>query len=222
MGVYYYDVRDGYINKYLVEVNKEYLKKIRKEIIDNCSIIEFKKYKTVKEPDFLRDEHIMNYKSEKVRKISYNDFFSEDEDEYLVSYNYYNFSVLVGIIDDLLNDNTSSIGLLDSNSLLKSNVDNDVIKSDYDLKEQIKELVDKGLYNEIDELVQSKMADIVLKNQERVMLEKKYLIFIKQAVNLYFRDKIALKDLENINFFFKDIDFENNVSDNLVKVLKKD
>lgn len=221
MELYYYDIRDKYVKKYEVEINKENLKTLRKNIIDDCSIINYEEYKTTKEPD-LFDEHIRNYRSKKIGKITYNDFLSQDEDEYLVSYNYYNFSVLVSIIDSLLNDNTSIISILNDPDLLTKSIDDEKIKSDIKLKEEIKILIDKGLYDEIDILVQNKIADEILKNQERLILEKKYLNLIKQSINLYFREKISLKELENIKYFFKDIDTKNNTSSNLVKILKKD
>lgn len=79
MSNYYYNLKEDSIVRYIVSIDYEYLKELRKQIIDNCSIIEHKHYKTTKQPKYFSDEHIRNYHSEELGIKSYNDVYSQDE-----------------------------------------------------------------------------------------------------------------------------------------------
>lgn len=219
--MYYYLIEDKYINQYLVTIDIETLKKLRKEIIDNCSTIKHINRKTTIEPNYYCDEHIKNYKSKELGMRSYNDFYSQDEMEYLVDYDYYEFSILVNIIDELIKGNTKIIDELNNPNLLNMQ-DNQKNLDDIDLKIQIKALIDKGLYDKIDELVQNKTADLILKKQENHILEKNYLIKINQCIKLELFNQITIDDFNIIKEFFIDSDVKKNISTNLVKLLKRD
>ena len=110
--MYYYKIDNDDIIKYDVKLDEEKLKLLRLEIIDSCSHIIHKHYYTTDTSisfDYLR---VRNYKERFHRTIEYNDFYSSDEDEYEVEYDYYEFDELVNYIDLLLYGDVSSIDLI--------------------------------------------------------------------------------------------------------------
>jgi len=216
---YYYSLDDNFVVRYRVSINTEYLKDLRKQIIDNCSVIKHKNYKTTKQPKYSSDEHIRNYHSQELGMKIYNDIYSQDEMEYLVDYDEYKFSRLVSIIDDLLQYKTWIISILYDSDLLLDN--DEIVKTTLQLKEEIRILVDKGLYDEIDNLIQNHVEYLMLKTNENTILEKKYLKKIKGAINLFIEDKITLEEVEKVRCFFNQLDTAHNASNNLVRKLKK-
>ena len=110
--MYYYKTDNEYVIKYDVKIDEERLKLLRLEIIENCSHIIHKHYYTTDRSisyDYLR---VRNYRERFHRTIEYNDFYSSDEDEYEIEYDYYEFDELVSYIDLLLCGDTSSIDLI--------------------------------------------------------------------------------------------------------------
>lgn len=219
---YYYCQKKEFINKYQIDIDEKVLKELRKEIIEKCSKITHRNYKTTNEPNYLHDEHIRNYKSKELGMISFNDFFSPDQMEYLVDYDYYEFSILVTVIDDLLKGNTNVIDDLKNPEFLNKYENNKENLKDTNLKEEINKLIEKGLYEEIDELIQTKTADLILKKQEKFVLEKYYVTKINEYIKLTLHDQITTKKLLEIKDFFSSYEPKQNVSNNLVKLLKKD
>jgi len=107
--MYYFRKEEHFIVKYSVMIDEEKLKKLRWEIIDKCSLIIHKCYKTTHRPNEFDYAHIRNYKEKLVGVIEYNDFYSMPEDQYLVEYDYYEHSSLVSLIDKLLEGNINVI-----------------------------------------------------------------------------------------------------------------
>lgn len=106
-------------------------------------------------------------------------------------------------------------------NLLNKNAYGESIKNNLILKEEIKILVDKGLYDEIEQLIQNKVEILTLTTNKKNILERQYLKKIKGAINLFIEDKITLEEVEKVRCFFNQLDTANNASNNLVRKLKK-
>ena len=65
----YFRKEDHFIVKYQVMIDEEKLKKLRWEIIDKCSLITHKCYKTTHRPNEFDYAHIRNYKEKLVGVI---------------------------------------------------------------------------------------------------------------------------------------------------------
>lgn len=170
--MYYFRKEEHFIVKYSVMIDEEKLKKLRWEVIDKCSLIIHKCYKTTHRPNEFDYAHIRNYKEKKVGVIEYNDFYSMPEDQYLVEYDYYEHSPLVSLIDCLLEGKISVIE--DIEKLQESNIQTQIQKEELDLVKQQNEIInnlnsvevsDRAKYIEILNLSQKKLNDFQKKKE---------------------------------------------------------
>lgn len=216
---YYYDVKNDFINKYVVLLDIETLKKLREEIIEKCSYITHQKHETTNLTYYYK-EQVKNFKYKKLGMISHNDFFSQEEMNYLVEYDFYEYSKLVEIIDNLLNGNTSVIDILINPNFEKLKNNKNTNLDATELKNEINKLIVAGEYEKIDTLVKEKQGELDVKNQLILKLEKVYLSKIKECVKLKLFDQIEIETFNNIKEFFEATNIKNNVSSGLKKVLK--
>jgi len=215
--IYYYDIDDEFINKYTVDIDSEKLKKLRYDIINNCSIILHKKYETIEEPNYFDIDHYRNYHSKKLGLISTNDFHEPDKMNYLVEYDYYKHSKLVELIDRLLNGDTQVIDKLEDTNFLNSR---SIYMDEQGLQNKINELITNGKYDEIKTLVDEELENAQIRYNEILALENKYFLEIKECIFLELYDQIELEVFNNMRKFFSESNNSKNVSSGLVKVLK--
>lgn len=221
--MYYYKKEGINIIKYQIRLNEEILKKLKTEIILNCSTITHHHYKTTNTPNYFDWEHIQNYKQKKVGVIEYNDFYSQPEDEYLVDYDYLEHPPLVGYIDDLLKGNTSVIEkiekmkdeILDKERIILVEQQTIIQKLSNTNNKNKQQLID--LLNESQKkLLEYYKEKELNKNQVPV---SKYKNKILDCILMEEVEKIPLKNvLEVVNFLYE----SNNktIENNLNKVLK--
>jgi len=107
--MYYYKIKGENVVKLEVELDKENIKTIRNEIIENCSDIKHESYVTIKPINPNDFKCIKNYSKKVIGKINYNDFKSTTKDEYLVEYDKYYYPEVISFIDGLLSGNASMI-----------------------------------------------------------------------------------------------------------------
>ena len=220
--MYYYKKENDEIVKYQIILDEESLKRLRSEIIEKCSLITHKYYKTTNTPNEFDYEHIRNYKEKKVGVIEYNDFYCTTEDEYLVDYYYYEHPKLVNQIEELLSGKTKII-----NELKNPNIEC-VNQEELILKEQQKIIKKLNNCKNI-----SKQIELLTKNQEKLLEYKKQKELNKNQVPVdsYYKkvlDCITMKKVnsismnlvnEYINFFISVS--SNNIDENVNKVLEK-
>ena len=174
--MYYYKMEKDLINKYKIIIDKEELNKLRWEVIDNCSNIIHKSYRTTKTPIYDK-EHFRNYKKKKDGVFQYID--GPDEYAYLVEYDYLEHSILVKYIDDLLNDNYETINKI-------KNYNKNFKDNSKDLKKEAEDLANEislCTINNIDIDLQSyidKLKELNKKINEQENIKKKY-----KTENLY-------------------------------------
>jgi len=203
--MYYYKVKDNLVYKYSIVLDIKQLHDLKNEIIDKCSFISHKCFKTTKPL-----EKSINYRNYKKTKIGikafemslHPDICYPDEDEYLVEYDYYDFPMLVHYIVDLLSGNTSAIEKIIN---YKDEINNSDFEEKKILEEQDKLI--KELSEEISEDI-SKKLELIANNHKRIMAYKKdrelnknqvpASSYIKKVLNCINMKEVGLMPLKSI------------------------
>lgn len=221
--MYYYKEENEYIIKYDVKLDEKKLKELKLEIIEKCSYIIHKHYNTTKTPNYFDFEHIRNYKEKFLRWIEYNDFYSSDEEEYEVEYDYYEHDDLVKYIDLLLHGDTSSIDLIMNLNDKKYNKEKSILKKQ-------RKIINK-LYNDNDNDIKSELDELISIQKELEEYKKEQELNKNQISSLDYKDKVIecitlneiarllIEDVNKYQIFF-DIDKDNVKSKSLRKILK--
>lgn len=168
--MYYYKVKNNLVYKYNIVLDIKQLHDLKNEIIDKCSFISHKCFKTTNPVE--KCVNYRNYKKTKIGVKTYDnppDTYNHhpDEDEYLVEYDYYDFPMLVHYIVDLLSGNTSAIEKIIN---YKEDVNGFNLEEKRVLEEQDKLI--KELSTETSEDI-SKKLELIANNHKRIMAYKK-------------------------------------------------
>ena len=215
MDGYYYVIEGKNINKYLVKFNVDELKKLRKEIIDNCSNIVHVGYRVVDEFDDFDTEHIRRYVSYRLGGMTYKNFYYGGSAGAYVEYDYYEYSKLVLILDNLLNGNMSCLDdLFNFTSIYGLKLE--------ELKTRIEStrLVDDEENEKLGALLDSYVFDIKKDKSNLEKIEKIYVDKVKESINLNLVDSISVEMFDCVRGFFEDSSINKNVSSGLKRVLK--
>ena len=222
MVMYYFRIKDGYVIQYSVQIDIDRLKKLRTDIIENCSTIQHMHYKTIRRPNQYDTEHIRNYRQNFVRVIQYNDICTPDDIEYDVEYDQLIHHEMVSYIDLLIKGNTCVINKID-----------DVQDASYDkemllLEEQeklIKDLNSCGhkevqsivllLNQNLEKLAQCSKEKELNKNQSPITFYKKQVL---ECIHLKEVSKLSLNYILEVQEFLNEY-HENTAEDKLNKVL---
>ena len=212
---FYYVIEDKNINKYLVNFDVDRLKELRREIIDNCSNIVHVAYRTVEELDDFDNEHIRRYGSYRLGGMNYRNFYYGASIGAYVEYDYYEYSKLVEILDNLLKGNMNCLDELFNFSSI------------YGLKlEELKSKIESTKLVDVDEnekiaaLLDSYVFDIRKDKSELEKLEKIYVDKVRESINLNLIDSISIEMFECVREFFGDSSVNKNISSGLKRVLK--
>ena len=101
-------VRDPYIEKNKVELKKERLEELKREIILNCSEKKHYKYKTTTIYRKCYDERTINYTSKKIG-IKEGRGYDPDLEEYLVEYDELVYPIEAILIERILDDDNEAL-----------------------------------------------------------------------------------------------------------------
>lgn len=226
--MYYFRKEKDVIVKYKTILDVEKLKKLRCEIIDKCSLIIHKCYKTTHRPNEYDYDHIRNYKEKKIGVIEYNDFYSMPEDQYLVEYDYYKHTSLVTLIDILLEGNINVIDEIIK--LQDSNMKSEILKEELELLNEQNEIINNLNNAEINNrdkqiellnLSQKKLQDFKKKkdlNKNQVS-EIIYCSQILECITLEKIDTININKVLLVKQFFS-YSTEKNYDIDVNKILK--
>lgn len=221
--MYYFKRQNKDIIKYKVNLDEENLKKLRLEIIVNCSTITHKCYKTTNTPNWFDWEHIMNYKEKKVCQIEYNDFYSMPEDEYLVEYDYYEHPPLISFIDSLLKGNTNMIEKIRKMNIKNIDEEELILKEQQNIIKQLNDLGGKDISKQLEllkdnqkKLLEYKKQKELNKNQVSVNNYRKKVL---NCINLEEVERIPLKIALQIQDFFMGSS-DSTIERNLNKILE--
>lgn len=224
----YFKKEEHFIVKYNVMIDKEKLKKLRCEIIDKCSLITHKCYKTTHRPNEFDYDHIRNYKDKLIGVIEYNDFYSMPEDQYLVEYDYYEHSSLVSLIDKLLEGNINVIEEIEN--FQKSNMQTHMQKEELELLTEQNEIInnlnkaeinDRKKYIELLNQSQKKLNDFQKKKElnKNQIPEIIYCSKILECITLEKIDSIDINKVLLVKQFFS-YSTEKNYDIDVNKILK--
>jgi len=224
--MYFYNLEGTMIIKYKVDLNVTKLKKLKQEMINNCSQITNKTYETI-ETLLFDSQYVKNYKRENTNKKD----FDTNKDIFLVSYDLYNPPYLVILIDQLLLGNTIVI-----NKIKKYNeiycVDNSFIQEQYqNLLSSIYGEEDIKIYGEHPDETKKERKKQLLKEMEKLLnmyetqnknndLIEGYRLQVLECINLNVIKTISLNMLFDIQDFFNDYT-EQTINKDLYKILQK-
>lgn len=221
--MYYYNIENENIIKYEINIDKEKLEKLRREIIEKCSEIKHIEEVTNYTPNKYDYEHIRNYSEKFLRRVYKDDFYGTVYDEYSVKYDYYEHPVLIDYIDRLLIGDTSIISRIINPQIERIDEEKNII----DEQQKIIELLNNNKNSDI-----TKQLKLLKENQEKLKEYK-----IKKELNknqvsvktfyskvlscISFKEisKISLQDLLNIQEFLSNVN-DSTLDTSLEKVLK--
>ena len=186
----YYKINNDKIEKYLVNINKEEIEKIKNELLENFTIVTHHKDRIyIYGSSDAVEMHIYRLKqNNKVKNIKYT--FPDDEHfceiNYDISYTLYSIKELIKLLDNLLiNENTNVLESIKSINI-----------TEFDFDKLCKEL-----NNDISSL--TKLKSNIKNNKEKYNLNK-YKESIFNNINLTLIDTINLEEVKRLKSFFAD------------------
>ncbi len=203
----YFKKNEDTIEKYQVTFSPKELENLKEEIIENCSLIEHKEYKSDYAPRFT-NEIIKNFKSTPLGETK--EYFEETRDVYQYTYDEYIPPYLVELINKLLNGNAKALEeILTFNPYSNLAIDEEikVVSAELNTCEDISEKLIK--LRELENLLESKKE-----GEDLEVYYKKLLKLIKFTLI----DTLSLTELKRIEDFLA---IKLSLDKPFVKALKK-
>ena len=204
----YFRKNDDVIEKYQIDFDKEKIKKLKQEIINNCSLIKHIEYESDYTP-ILSNEIVKNFTYTRTGKER--EYFEETRDIYHYSYDRYEPPYLVELINQLLNDNSKVIDqILNYEISSESTIDDSIELAYKEFKEIDPENVTKKAekLKELEDLLKAKKLNI---NQQNIDLYYKELI---ELIKFNLIDSLPINELNKIESFLEiNLSSEVEISD---------
>lgn len=214
----YFRKNDDVIEKYQVNFDKEKIKKLKQEIINNCSFITHIEYESDYAPR-LSNEIVRNFTYTPTGKER--EYFEETRDIYHYSYDRYEPPYLVALINQLLllNDNSKVIDqILNYEIASKSTIDDKIELAYKEFKEIDPENATKKAekLKELENLLKAKKLNI---NQQNIDLYYNQLI---ELIKFNLIDSLPINELNKIESFLEiNLSSEVEISDSNKKPFVK-
>lgn len=214
----YFRKNDDVIEKYQVIFDKEKIKKLKQEIINNCSFITHIEYESDYAP-ILSNEIVRNFTYTPTGKER--EYFEETRDIYHYSYDRYEPPYLVALINQLLllNDNSKVIDqILNYEIASKSTIDDKIELAYKEFKEIDPENATKKAekLKELENLLKAKKLNI---NQQNIDLYYNQLI---ELIKFNLIDSLPINELNRIESFLEiNLSSEVEISDSNKKPFVK-
>lgn len=214
----YFRKNDDVIEKYQVNFDKEKIKKLKQEIINNCSFITHIEYESDYAP-ILSNEIVRNFTYTPTGKER--EYFEETRDIYHYSYDRYEPPYLVALINQLLllNDNSKVIDqILNYEIASKSTIDDKIELAYKEFKEIDPENATKKAekLKELENLLKAKKLNI---NQQNIDLYYNQLI---ELIKFNLIDSLPINELNKIESFLEiNLSSEVEISDSNKKPFVK-
>lgn len=214
----YFRKNDDVIEKYQVNFDKEKIKKLKQEIINNCSFITHIEYESDYAP-ILSNEIVRNFTYTPTGKER--EYFEETRDIYHYSYDRYEPPYLVALINQLLllNDNSKVIDqILNYEIASKSTIDDKIELAYKEFKEIDPENATKKTekLKELENLLKAKKLNI---NQQNIDLYYNQLI---ELIKFNLIDSLPINELNKIESFLEiNLSSEVEISDSNKKPFVK-
>ena len=194
--MYYYLQEKNEIKKYKINIDINKLEELRTEIINNCSYLFHREYRSTILPHNKDFKRIKNYTYKKIGVREYTD--GPDEDLYLISYDEVEYPTLVSLIDRLLKNDFSVLNEIYLDEEEKQNLFDKKIK---DIENEIAVLTSKREYLKVKEKI-SEMENIILeskKNSER----RQYYERVKNLISFELIDTIRIEEINRVRKFYE-------------------
>ena len=218
LNMLYFRKNDDVIEKYQVNFDKEKIKKLKQEIINNCSFITHIEYEGDYAP-ILSNEIVRNFTYTPTGKER--EYFEETRDIYHYSYDRYEPPYLVALINQLLllNDNSKVIDqILNYEIASKSTIDDKIELAYKEFKEIDPENATKKVekLKELENLLKAKKLNI---NQQNIDLYYNQLI---ELIKFNLIDSLPINELNKIESFLEiNLSSEVEISDSNKKPFVK-
>ena len=218
LNMLYFRKNDDVIEKYQVNFDKEKIKKLKQEIINNCSFITHIECESDYTP-ILSNEIVRNFTYTPTGKER--EYFEETRDIYHYSYDRYEPPYLVALINQLLllNDNSKVIDqILNYEIASKSTIDDKIELAYKEFKEIDPENATKKAekLKELENLLKAKKLNI---NQQNIDLYYNQLI---ELIKFNLIDSLPINELNKIESFLEiNLSSEVEISDSNKKPFVK-
>lgn len=194
----YFKRNEDIIEKYRVTFDKEKIKEVRNEIINNCSFIKHHEYESDYGPRFTKEDIIKNFKHTNTGKKK--EYFEETRDIDLFSYDEYIPPHLVDIIDQLLNGKAKAINKIFRYDISDKSTIDDKINA---VNQEIIEIAPENIEERKEKLVE---LEELLKVKELNKNQKDIEIYYNELINLIsfeLIDTLLVNDLKRVEDFLE-------------------
>ena len=192
-----YKQNGNIIEKYEVVLDRERIEKLRISIINDCSYIAHREYRTTIVRGY--DKEPLRFRKVRFDRIGWKEFRDgPDEMEYLVSFDEYIFPDVIKLIDRLLKGDESVLEELFKSKESGKNIDELIEKKSKEL-DNIDNLDIKNkqrVLNELSDLLDKKELN---KNQRPIDI---YMEDIKKSISISLVDTIDLEMVERVEGFY--------------------
>ena len=218
LNMLYFRKNDDVIEKYQIDFDKEKIKKLKQEIINNCSLIKHIEYESDYTP-ILSNEIVKNFTYTRTGKER--EYFEETRDIYHYSYDKYEPPYLVALINQLLllNDNSKVIDqILNYEIASKSTIDDKIELAYKEFKKIDPENATKKAekLKELENLLKAKKLNI---NQQNIEL---YYNQLMELIKFNLIDSLPINELNKIESFLEiNLSSEVEISDSNKKPFVK-
>lgn len=202
--MYFYSEKEKTFEKYQVSYDEELIKKLREEIINNCSLIEHCEYDSTIEPYSFRiksdDYCIKNYSERFVGvRESRDNLQYPDEDIYHYSYDKYIYPQLVLYIDEFLDGNVQIIEMAPEitnvTTFFQKQIDN--------LIQEIDSVDNLGFEQKIKKLEELKKITEQAELNKNQKSTEKYLEKFNELVRIKLVDILQKEEIDRVNAFYE-------------------
>lgn len=213
----YYNLKDDVIEKYNVTFDTKKIEKIKNEIINNCSGIVHKEYKSDYSPSFSNNDIIRNY--EERRTGDTKEYFEETRFIYEYSYDRYEPPYLVNLLNELLSGNNVLEDILTYKVLNRLPIDIKIEKKE----KEIKNIDDKNTKIKIEKLNE---YEKLLKLKKLNENQKPLSLYYDKLISLFkfeLEDTLKIKEVKRVQQFMglNFLEQKEIISHNSQKVLRK-
>lgn len=212
----YYNLKDDVIEKYNVTFDTKEIEKIKNEIINNCSDIVHKKYRSDYSPSFSNNDIIRNY--EERRTGDTKEYFEETRFIYEYSYDRYEPPYLVNLLNELLSGNNVLKDILTYKVL-------DRLPIDVKIEEKEKELKDTDDKNTKEKIEKLKEYEKLLELKKLNKNQKPLSLYYDKLISLFkfeLEDTLSIEEIKKVESFME-VKFsvqKGIISHNNQKILK--
>ena len=192
--------KEDRIEKYLVTFDEKLLRELRKEIIDNCSLIEHYEYDGTRDPSNTEDSEIRNLSCKFVeREESRDSLHYPDKDVYHYSYDKYVYPKFISYIDNFLKGDIQLLSKMPETT----NVVKELKLRINTLSEELDAIDNLDIKNKKWKLEQIERRVNQLKLNENQVSTDNYFQKFNDLITLILVDTITIEEIARVDSFYE-------------------